>query len=141
MCRQYCRPPLDYESIAVDIFLEALNHGKFPVDIARIRSRCIDALRRRKLELSYLKGCIKTAESQQSDNSSAIRDSVCDQVNSILEKAHLTRVEATVVFLKFYKGLSYKQVGEQLGLTTNEVVRICKKTIERLQCLGLGQSE
>jgi len=104
---------VDIEQLSLDIWLECFQRHIGP-SIHVIRSRCIDVLRRLKLERQTLKDIRTLVASSlthlDTTEPDAVQSDRVSLVSRIMQEAKLSSSDTRLLYLRFYQGMSYREI-------------------------------
>lgn len=124
----------DEESLSVDIWLELWQKGE-DICWTHVRNRTIDELRR--ITNVHFESLKSINDFEFSELNSALSDKERkDLLNEIIKRASLSNQEEELLFLRFYKDLSLKEIGEEKGISLWAVRRRLEGVFEKLKKIG-----
>jgi RNA polymerase sigma factor (sigma-70 family) len=131
--RRFHVPPDDVEALVNDVFVSFIRHHAHVRDP---RSWLTAAMRNTCAEYWRHNGNVAFAEEAQGASVADLRrDSIAVRVDMRRVLARLSKHCRRVLFLRFYIGLSVKELAAQLGVTSNnakQIVHRCKAAARAL---------
>lgn len=139
-------PSFDRENIAAELWVGAFerqeknesatlatipNRLDPPLSNQIIHNRCVDEIRRRKIEKESAKERHCYPSNIPEDERELVK-----RVEFLICQSDLSRQAQLVIMEKFFLGSSLKLIAEHLMISTKEVSTILEKTLERLRAVA-----
>jgi RNA polymerase sigma factor (sigma-70 family) len=131
-------PPLDTESIAMDIWTKCWTK-RIPPTSTLIRNHCIDELRRLRIEKDYEKILVKQRDTARDTVSVDLSSDVSASLDSasllklISERARVSVEDMILIYLRFYENLTLSEISERLECSSSKVFLHLDQVLKRLQ--------
>jgi RNA polymerase sigma factor (sigma-70 family) len=124
------RSKVDQENLAMEIWLE-LWQKREPIRWMHVKNRCIDA--RKRFFVSRERSDVVVSDGQEIVNegespSGAEEIEIRDELNEIMACPRLDNRARSILWMRFYKNMSFGEIGSSTGLSAGEV----KSEIARL---------
>lgn len=124
------------EDVVQDILLEAIRKQK-QVTWLWIRRRCYDRIRKESIRREKEKNSINVLPKAVYENGQRYKGKDNkDFVDCLIRKAELSRTERTVVFKRYYKDLTLREIASETGMSFSHVAWTLKRVIEKLRIVG-----
>lgn len=130
ICRQHLPPHLDYEDIAVGIFVESCENGFDTPSFEFIRNRCYDHIRAHKRELRMLNDQSPPQNEPQADTDDITIDNSL-VVNHLLKI--LSMEEKKIIIYRFINDFTPAVIARKLKLSPDRVTEILTTAIFKMR--------